>query len=345
VAAPGLQEIAAWTALAAVLGWATSGLATRWLRAPGHLAETNDRSMHERPVPTQGGLAIIATVLILAQAWRPSVDQATWVVLAAAAGLAVLGWIDQHRPLWAATRFFAQGVAVAIALSMLPPDMRLLSPIVPAGAERLLLGFAWVWLINLTNFMDGIDGIAGAQVSSVSLGVLIVIWWMSGALEGSAPMLAALTLGACLGYLVWNWHPARLFMGDAGSIPLGFLTGWLLLDLARRGHVGAALVLPACFVFDATITLLRRLFSGHPPWEAHRTHFYQRAVLGGATPPGVVGWLIVANAALVIVAVLTGRDLPVALALGALVAGGWIAILASLARGRAVKPDTRGRRA
>jgi UDP-N-acetylmuramyl pentapeptide phosphotransferase/UDP-N-acetylglucosamine-1-phosphate transferase len=306
------------------------------MRGPGHHAETNDRSMHTGTVPTQGGLAVVATITILMLLWQRTLDAQTLTILGIAVVLAVLGWIDQHRPLWAATRLMAQIVAVAIGLSLVPAETRFLPEVVTIGVERMLLALAWVWLINLTNFMDGIDGIAGAQVASIAVGMLVVLAWTGGfsALDGATPMLAALTLGACLGYLVWNWHPARVFMGDAGSIPLGFLCGWLMLELARRGHTAAALVLPACFVLDATITLVRRLFSGHPPWQAHRTHFYQRAVLGGATPPSVVGWLVLANAALIVVLAITGRDLPVALALGAFVASGWIAILASLARGR-----------
>ena len=98
------------------------------------------------------------------------------------------------------------------------------------------------------------------------------------------------------GYLFWNWHPAKVFMGDFGSIPLGFLLGWLMLDLALAGQWAAGLILPLYFVADATFTLLARARRGERLWQAHRQHFYQRAVLGGATPSGVVWRVGAANA-------------------------------------------------
>ena len=113
---------------------------------------------------------------------------------------------------------------------------------------------------------------------------------------------ALIIAAACAGYLVWNWHPAKVFMGDAGSIPLGFLLGWLMIDLAIRGYWSAGLILPLYFALDATITLLSRGLKGNKPWAAHREHFYQRAVLGGATPSGVVWRVAAANLALIFLA-------------------------------------------
>src|SRR5262249_18961606 len=103
-------------------------------------------------------------------------------------------------------------------------------------------------------------------------------------------------------YLAWNWHPAKVFMGDAGSISLGFLLGWLMIDLGVRGQWPAAVVLPLYFAVDATLTLLRRGLQGKQPREAHPAHFYQRAVLGGATPPGVVWRVGAANLVLLLLA-------------------------------------------
>ena len=119
--------------------------------------------------------------------------------------------------------------------------------------------------------------------------------------------LALIVAAAAAGYLVWNWHPARVFMGDAGSIPLGFVLGWLMLDLAMRGHWAAAVILPLYFAADATLTLAKRALRGEKPWKAHREHFYQRAVLGGATPPAVVWRVGIANAVLVALALASTR--------------------------------------
>jgi UDP-N-acetylmuramyl pentapeptide phosphotransferase/UDP-N-acetylglucosamine-1-phosphate transferase len=153
--------------------------------------------------------------------------------------------------------------------------------------------------------MDGIDGIAGAEAIAVAFGYAAV-----AAVAGRETPLAELALvlaAASGGYLVWNWHPARVFMGDSGSIPVGFLIGWLMIDLACRGSWAAAIILPLYFAADATITLLKRLRRGEKPWQAHRQHFYQRAVLGGATPPAVVWRISAANAALIALALLSLR--------------------------------------
>jgi UDP-N-acetylmuramyl pentapeptide phosphotransferase/UDP-N-acetylglucosamine-1-phosphate transferase len=191
-----------------------------------------------------------------------------------------------------------------------------------------LIGLAWLWLINLTNFMDGIDGLAGAQGAAVALGYVAVMLWPFSAVPVVTPnlVLAIAMAGACLGYLIWNWHPARIFMGDAGSIPLGFLTGWLLLDLAMQGKVIAAVVLPLTFIADASVTLMRRLFAGAMPWRPHRTHFYQRAVSGGASPRIVVASFALANAALIGLAIHSPANPQGALA----AAGGIILALAAI---------------
>ena len=121
-----------------------------------------------------------------------------------------------------------------------------------------------------------------------------------------APLLPALLLVAvAVGFLPWNWHPARIFLGDVGSVPPGFMLGWLLLDLAGRGAWAAALILPAYFLADATWTLARRALRGEAIWRAHREHFYQRAVHGGLSHAAAVRAVLACNAALVSCAALS----------------------------------------
>src|SRR4029079_9862702 len=105
-------------------------------------------------------------------------------------------------------------------------------PVLPVAAERLLAGLAWLWFINLFNFMDGIDGLAGSEAIAVALGYLLLA--SVAGLDSPLRPLALIVAASAAGYLVWNWHPAKVFMGDAGAIPLGFLLGWLMLDLALR---------------------------------------------------------------------------------------------------------------
>jgi UDP-N-acetylmuramyl pentapeptide phosphotransferase/UDP-N-acetylglucosamine-1-phosphate transferase len=206
---------------------------------------------------------------------------------------------DDHWRLSPALRFGAQAAVVAACLLALPTEARIVQ-ILPLTLERGLVALAWLWFINLFNFMDGIDGLAGSETVAVAIGYLAVVAFAG--LEDPFWRLALVIAASAGGYLYWNWHPAMVFMGDAGSVPLGFLLGWLMLDLALAGEWPAGLILPAYFVADATLTLLGRVRRGETLWQAHRQHFYQRAVLGGTTPSGVVLRVGAANAALVALA-------------------------------------------
>ena len=128
----------------------------------------------------------------------------------------------------------------------------------PAALDMAAAALLWVWFVNLYNFMDGIDGIAGSETAAIGIG--LALFAIAGI--GNDPALAApaaVIAAAAIGFLVWNWAPARIFLGDVGSVPLGYLLGFLLLAAASRGHWKLALILPLYFLADATITLLRRL--------------------------------------------------------------------------------------
>ena len=290
---------------ATVLSWSLVGLYTRAMTASRRLEVPNERSMHRVPVPVGGGLGMVATAALLWPAWEGSLSKPDVALLAGFAGLAGLSWVDDRRGLSPVVRLGAQAMAVALCLALAGPEARVL-PVIPVAIERLVLGLAWLWFINLFNFMDGIDGLAGSETVSIATGYLLVLAF-AGTARSSHWHLALIVAASAIGYLLWNWHPAKVFMGDSGSIPLGFLLGWLLLDLAFAGYWAAAAILPLYFAADATLTLLRRTWRGERPWKAHREHFYQRAVLGGASPPAVVGRICAANAALILLALASLR--------------------------------------
>jgi len=146
--------------------------------------------------------------------------------------------------------------------------------------------------------------------------------------------LAQIVAAAIAGYLFWNWHPAKVFMGDAGSIPLGFLLGWLMIDLACRGYWAAAAILPLYFAADATLTLSKRLLRGEKPWRPHREHFYQRAVMSGTSPSVVVKQVSAVNVALIGLALLSIRYPASALTGACAVVAGLLIHLERLARER-----------
>jgi UDP-N-acetylmuramyl pentapeptide phosphotransferase/UDP-N-acetylglucosamine-1-phosphate transferase len=160
------------------------------------------------------------------------------------------------------------------------------------------IGLVWIWWINLFNFMDGIDGLAGSEAAAIGAGLLLFGSVGAGA-DPALRTLAAAVTGAAIGFLVWNWSPARIFLGDVGSVPLGYILGFFLLDLAVRRYWKIALILPLYFLADATITLARRLLRGERVWQAHREHFYQQAVRRGLGHAAVVERVIAADLMLI----------------------------------------------
>jgi UDP-N-acetylmuramyl pentapeptide phosphotransferase/UDP-N-acetylglucosamine-1-phosphate transferase len=317
-------------AVAAALGWALTGLYVRLMSARPEAP--NERSMHTVPVPAGAGLAIVVATGLPWLAWQGShLEAPRALLLTLFAALAAVSWIDDRRALSPLVRLGLHALAVALCLWTLPAEAQAL-PFLPLGLERVLTAVAWLWFINLFNFMDGIDGLAGSEAVALALGYTLL--FLAGGLDSRYASLALFAAAASVGYLFWNWHPAKVFMGDAGSIPLGFLLGWLLIDLAVHRHLAAAAILPLYFVADATITLFRRILRGDRPWEAHREHYYQRAVLGGASPPAVVARVTLANTVLLALALWSLTQPALALAAAIAVVGGLLANLEGLARKR-----------
>ena len=262
------------------------------LRRRDILDHPNERSAHRVPTPRGGGIAVIGSLLL------------AWFVLAGAglavpgvigvslgAGiLAVVSWVDDFRGLSPLLRLLAQIVVVTIGICARAPG--------EGWAGFVAIGLLWIWCTNLFNFMDGIDGIVGSEAAAIGIGLLLFASAGTGADPGLA-MLAAAVIGAALGFLVWNWSPARIFLGDVGSAPLGYLLGFLLLDLVMRGFWKVALILPLYFLADASITLARRLLRGELVWRAHREHFYQQAVRAGLSHAAVVERVIAADFVLI----------------------------------------------
>jgi len=293
---------------AAAATWALTGGLLRVLRARAILDHPNERSSHARPVPRGGGIALIGVVLVCWAA-AATFGEPAWAVvrpmLGLCFGLALVSWADDLRGLPALPRLTAQAAAVVIALLTVP-----LGPWFPGPVDPMLMavlaGLAWLWFINLFNFMDGIDGIAAVEAASIAGGAALVA--TVGGMTDGTPVLGAALAGAALGFLAWNWQPAKLFLGDVGSVPLGFLLGWMLLSLAAHGHWAAALILPGYFLADASWTLARRALRGERVWRAHREHVYQRAVQAGASHAQVSAAVAVANLALVACAVASVGD-------------------------------------
>jgi UDP-N-acetylmuramyl pentapeptide phosphotransferase/UDP-N-acetylglucosamine-1-phosphate transferase len=273
-------------------------LLRRWLLRRQILDRPNERSSHEAPTPRGGGIAVLAVLL---PAWA-LIEPALWPQLLGALALAAVGWWDDLKGISAWPRLLVQIAAVAVGLWFMRPlsDGQFTGGLLPQPFDALLAGIAWLWFVNLFNFMDGIDGIAGSEAVSIGLGIAVLALWLGG--FGDLDRLAVALVGAVLGFLYWNWHPARIFLGDVGSQGLGYLLGFLLLRTAGDGAWAAALILPLYFWVDATWTLLARTAAGENILAAHARHFYQRSLRLGRRHDQVTGTILIGNAALILFA-------------------------------------------
>jgi Fuc2NAc and GlcNAc transferase len=258
----------------------------RWLLHLAVLDHPNARSLHQVPTPRGGGLAIAGVVGLahgLVGAWlgvAGALDVRTFVVWTVVAlGFAGLGWLDDRQPRSVRARLLVQGAlatAFVVSAGVALPAGIAAAWIWPATIAAILV---IVWTVNLYNFMDGADGVAALQALCTLAGALLI----PGAAEATPVVVLSATLaGAVAGFLCWNWPPARLFMGDAGSYFVGFeLAAFALIEHNGGGRPAVWLILFLPFAADATLTLFRRLLSGERWWTAHRSHAYQRLLLAG----------------------------------------------------------------
>ena len=295
--------------LAALLTWMLVRSALKLLVAYNVLDRPDKRSSHKGTVPTGGGIAVICVVLpgwIFLALMTGTLGEIR-IIVAAAAVLTLISFIDDVTHVPQLARLAVHIAAAALGLALLPDTALLFGGLMPLWADRLATGIAWVWFINLFNFMDGIDGITGVETIAVAGGLATALLITASGEGGdwSRAPLAAVLAGAASGFLVLNWHPAQLFLGDAGSVPLGYLLGWLLVWTACvAGLWWLALVLPLYYWADATTTLLARGARGEKVWRAHRRHAYQVAVQAGASHATVAGFIALINVALVLLSLL-----------------------------------------
>jgi UDP-N-acetylmuramyl pentapeptide phosphotransferase/UDP-N-acetylglucosamine-1-phosphate transferase len=261
-----------WPAIAiSIISFLVAALAVGWLArsraARLALDEPNARSLHVTAVPRSGGIGLLLGV---AAGWAYAAPQLPWTFWTALALLIMVSLLDDLRGLSATVRFATHLLAAALA-----------APALISGHESMLLlavvVFAIGWMCNLYNFMDGSDGLAGGMAVCGFL-VYATAAWFAGSVQFALLNLAV--AAAAAGFLLHNFHPARIFLGDAGAVPLGFLaaafgvTGWLQQDWTWW----FPLLVFSPFIVDASLTLARRLLSGARVWEAHRDHYYQRLV-------------------------------------------------------------------
>ena len=275
-------------------------LVRRWALHKELLDHPNERSSHTQPTPRGGGLAIVLVTLVAAGGWlflhRTELPQPLWRYGLAGLGgalIAFVSWLDDSRGgVSSAVRYGVHAVGAALAMYAFGWWHDIYIPFignVQWGWLGLVVTFVWITgLVNAYNFMDGIDGIAGGQALTASLA-----WFIPGMAlfqYTGYPTMAVVSLilfGAALGFLLLNWPPAKIFMGDVGSAFLGYAFAVLpLLFQSDRGATGGrfpvfAFLAVAPFVLDASYTFFRRLLKRENVFAAHRSHLYQRLVISG----------------------------------------------------------------
>jgi len=300
-----LPDIERWIVIFLAVGlatWAGIGLYRRYLLKNKILVVPNERSSHAVPTPQGAGAIMVAMVFLI---WiilflHHSNLTSLWNygVLAAAAAVAIISAWDDYAHISFKWRLLIHATAAAIAVISLPHGAALFPDWLPLWLERGFMAVGLIWFMNLFNFMDGIDGMMGGLMATIALGIAAVTpAWLDW-------QLALVLVPVAIGFLIWNWQPAKIFSGDVGSVAIGYLIGWLLLRLALSGNYNfvPAAILIAYPAADTTFTLLRRIVQGEQFWVPHRRHFFQKVVRSGLSHAAVVSMVLLLQIFLIIMA-------------------------------------------
>lgn len=268
--------------LAFVFSLYMTAVIRRYALAKNIIDIPNSRSSHSTPTPRGGGVAIVLTFLLGCPvlAFYDTISMSVaFTLIIAAGGVALLGFLDDHGHVaarWRLLGHFSAAILCVYSLGGLPPMFFFGFKIDLGWAGALAAVLYLVWMLNLYNFMDGIDGLASVEAVCASCGAAIIFWLLGYHDLVWPPLLLSATV---MGFLYWNFPPARIFMGDAGSGFLGVVLGFLSLISAWSDSkfLWVWLILLGVFIVDATLTLFRRFLRGEKVYEAHRSHAYQFA--------------------------------------------------------------------
>jgi UDP-N-acetylmuramyl pentapeptide phosphotransferase/UDP-N-acetylglucosamine-1-phosphate transferase len=283
----------------------------KWLMERNILDYPGERTSHEVPTPRGGGLVIylvlVAVWIILISKSANLPTEALWI-LVCSVGLVIPAWIDDLGQVSSMSRLLGQIVIVIIAMFFLTGPFPVFQGVLPTALDAPATVFLWVGFTNLFNFTDGIDGNAATKAMVLGFGVFALS--IFGEIPSGLGELGITAAAAAAGFLVWNWHPARIFMGDVGSIPLGFLLGWLLLSLATRGQWAPALILPLIYLADSGLTYTGKITRREKFWRPHRDLYYQHAARSpGVTHADVVKVILLGDLVLVGLAILSAQGM------------------------------------
>ncbi|MBN9233226.1 MULTISPECIES: MraY family glycosyltransferase [Phyllobacteriaceae] len=271
-------------------------------------AQPNERSGHRVPTPQGGGAAVvIVTVLcvwigIVASDYNVN-GLRLHILACSAVFLAIVGALDDKWDVPPLVRFIGQVAAVAVVLMWGVDGSNILEAYMPYQVVFLVTILAGTWFINLVNFMDGVDLIVVGEMVPLTACIGLLGWF--GFLGSLESLVAVALCGSLLGFALFNWPRAKLFLGDVGSLPIGLIVAWLLYETAAQGYWAVAILLPLYFCADATVTACRRLVNREQLWKAHRTHYYQRAADSGLSALRISSTVFALNLVLCALAIAT----------------------------------------
>jgi len=262
-----------------------------WRQRPAML---NARGQLHKPTPRSGGVAVVMALIICLL-----IADIHYAVILAMFLLAAVSLLDDIIGVPLPVRLLVQLLAVLIVLSVVP--IPVFGGWLPGWADKAVTAMVWLWFINLFDFMDGIDGMSPTEMIGIGMGFCLITV-IVGAFPDPLSVYSLIIVAAGWGFLWWNWHPAKIFLGEVGTIPIGFLLGYMLLLASLSGYGYAAAILPAYYLSDATITLIYRAYKGKAFWGVHPDYYYQHAVRKGRRHDTVVRYVFGVNLLLVLLA-------------------------------------------
>lgn len=275
----------------------------------------NNRSNHKTPVPRGGGIAIVTAILAGIGIYSINTDLDPYYLyfILGLVIVSVVSFCDDVKEVSIPIRLVSQAIAVYFTMQSIPEyNHTVLLHFLPVSIEKFLAGFGLLAFINVYNFMDGIDGLTSAQTTYIAIAILLFLVGISHT-DDFIANICLIVIGACLGFMLYNWHPAKIFMGDAGSISLGLITGWMLINLGIRGYLAAVTIIPGYYLADGVFTILHRLAKGEKIWQPHSQHFFQQAVRKGKSHSQVTKQIMICNIVLLVLSGLSVYEAKTAL--------------------------------
>ena len=280
------------------------------------MAIPNQRSNHKTAIPVGGGIAIIVTMLLLLflTFYTPYNSTKHMVLLVySIITISIISFIDDLKDLKIITRIPFHIFAIILLIDSLFFKQSNIYIITILAVGTFLF-------INFYNFMDGIDGSAASEAIHIGISIILLCLF-DPSIPKELLIVSIILVGASFGFAIFNWHPAKIFLGDVGSLALGTICAWLLLNLALYKYIAAAIIIPLYYVADSSLTITKRLLQGKKIWQAHSEHFFQKAVRKGLSHAKVTRKIILTNSILCVLSIFSIYNTILAIALAVIAVG------------------------